>query len=64
MELSHVTGSYQQAHDQQKVKAEIGRCINEIQLHIRTNFIKNLVSKICMTQQSHGGQLLDVLFHT
>lgn len=46
------------------LKAEIRRCINEIPPHVCNTVIANFVKRVRTCQQSRGGHLSDVLFHT
>lgn len=46
------------------LKAEIRRCINEIPPHVFNNVIENFVKRVRICQQSRGGHLQDILFHT
>ncbi|CAH2101376.1 unnamed protein product [Euphydryas editha] len=50
----------------QALKEEIGRCINEIPQHSCKTVIENFIkrSRACTMQQSRGGHLHDILFHT
>ncbi|CAK9813815.1 hypothetical protein ANTPLA_LOCUS7992 [Anthophora plagiata] len=45
-------------------KEEIERCINEIQSHLCKTLMENFDKRVRMCQQSRGGHLPDMLFHT
>lgn len=46
------------------LKEEIERCINEIQPHLCKTVMENFDKRVRMCQQSRGGHLPDMLFHT
>ncbi|XP_078047551.1 uncharacterized protein LOC144475472 [Augochlora pura] len=46
------------------LKEEIELCINEIQPHLCKTIIENFNKRVRMCQQSLGGHLPDMLFHT
>lgn len=48
----------------QALKEEIGRCINEIPQHLCKKVIENFIKRSRVCQQSRGGHLHDILFHT
>ena len=48
----------------QALKDEIGRCINEIPQHSCKTVIENFIKRSRACQQSRGGHLHDILFHT
>ncbi|CAH2088162.1 unnamed protein product [Euphydryas editha] len=48
----------------QALKEEIGRCINEIPQHSCKTVIENFIKRSRACQQSRGGHLHDILFHT
>ena len=45
------------------LQEEIKRCINEIQLQLCREVMKNFDKRMHMCQQSRGGHLPDMLFH-
>ena len=48
----------------QALKREIERCINEIRPHLCKMVMENVDKRVCICQQSRGGHLPDMLFHT
>ena len=48
----------------QALKEEIGRCINEIPQHSCKTVIENFIKRSRACQQSRGGHLHEILFHT